>query len=495
MVRWIYWFRFHCFGNRLGFAAIANSCGQSFDTIQVDALPDIPSLNLGVDQSLCPGEIISISPGIANVSYEWQDGSTGNAYQSTQEETIILTISNDCGTTTDTLEVFESTDGPLVDLGQDILACEGEIITVPAGILGVDFLWQDGSIGTDFTTSISITLILQVSNLCGSDADTVIVDIHGVPPVVQLGADTSLCEGVSLQLTSTADAETTIAWQDGSSQPFFNVTSAGIYSLTESNRCGNDVDSVVVAYIDAPDDFTLGLDTTLCPGESIVLVAPITSFDNQWQDGSNQSTFVADQPIVYSLQISNECGTQSDSLSLSVDTRTPVVDLDPSIEWCEGDIITLDATQSFAANYQWSSGETTPTIQISSTGVFSIDISTPCSAVSQTVDIIPGADCFVAEIHDDIFIPNVFSPNNDNVNDVFTVSYGADLNVTGMEGSIFDRWGNLVYQSSTNPFSWDGRFAGDEMQPGVFVYMLKIVFLADGVERQMALTGDITLLR
>ena len=80
------------------FASITNSCGQSFDTMVISALPDVADLNLGPDQSLCPGEIISLSPGIANVQYLWQDGSTANTYQSTREETIILTISNDCGT-------------------------------------------------------------------------------------------------------------------------------------------------------------------------------------------------------------------------------------------------------------------------------------------------------------------------------------------------------------------------------------------------------------
>ncbi|MBL0008017.1 MAG: hypothetical protein IPP25_12840 [Saprospiraceae bacterium] len=81
----------------------------------ISALPDVADLNLGPDQSLCPGEIISLSPGIANVQYLWQDGSTGNTYQSTREETIILTISNECGTSTDTLEVTESTLGPQLD--------------------------------------------------------------------------------------------------------------------------------------------------------------------------------------------------------------------------------------------------------------------------------------------------------------------------------------------------------------------------------------------
>ena len=120
----------------------------------ISALPDVADLNLGPDQSLCPGEIISLSPDIANVQYLWQDGSTGNTYQSTREETIILTISNDCGTSTDTLEVTESTLGPQLDLGQDIQVCAGEIVIIESDIAGVNYLWQDGSTGSDYTLSL-----------------------------------------------------------------------------------------------------------------------------------------------------------------------------------------------------------------------------------------------------------------------------------------------------------------------------------------------------
>lgn len=190
--------------------------------------------------------------------------------------------------------------------------------------------------------------------LCGTDADTLIVDIYGVVPTPHLGSDTTVCEGISLFLTSTADAETTIAWQDGSSQLIYNVNAPGIFNL---------------------------------------------------------------------------------------------------------------------------------------------DISTPCASLSQTVDIIPGTDCFVAEIHNKIYIPNVFSPNGDGINDVFTVSYGADLDVIGMEGSIFDRWGNLVFGSQDIPFRWDGLFNGEHMMPGVYIYTLIISYLDNGQVRVKYFPGDITLIR
>jgi hypothetical protein len=170
-------------------ASITGVCGSSFDTLVVNALPDVPTLNLGPDQSLCPGEIINVNPGIPNVDYVWHDGSINNTYQSTQQESIILTISNDCGSSTDTLEIIESTQGPQVNLGPDIQACEGLVVNIPSGISGVNYFWQDGSTDPDFTTTQSGMFILQVSNNCGADVDTINVDISGVPPVTSLGPE------------------------------------------------------------------------------------------------------------------------------------------------------------------------------------------------------------------------------------------------------------------------------------------------------------------
>ncbi len=482
-------------GEGLFFASITNSCGSSFDTMEVVLLPDIPMLNLGPDQSLCPGEVVMIDPGIANVSYLWQDGSTNTFYNANQQETVILTISNACGTASDTLEVVENTLGPQVNLGPDILACEGDIITIPAGISGVNYLWQDGSVASSFVTNVSGEFILQVSNSCGMDTDTILVDIHGSIPDVDLGPDTSLCQGNILILNSSADPETSVQWQDGSSQLSYTVSSSGMYSLFESNHCGEDTDTISVTFIDQPVLFSLGPDTTLCPGDFIMLNAPNTTSDILWQDGSIQPSIIADQQATYWLQLSNACGSTSDSVIVTIDNLVPFLNLATSIPWCEGDVITLDATQSFSADYLWSNGAVAPTINVSTPDIYSVIVSTPCSTISQQVDVFPGPDCVIPVIKDDLYIPNVFSPNGDGINDVFTVSLGPDLNVTAMDGSIFDRWGNLVFSSDNNPFVWDGLFTDKEVLPGVYVYTLKLVVMDNGVERITRLSGDITVVK
>jgi gliding motility-associated-like protein len=98
----------------------------------------------------------------------------------------------------------------------------------------------------------------------------------------------------------------------------------------------------------------------------------------------------------------------------------------------------------------------------------------------------------------DIYIPNAFSPhNNDGINDVFMI-FGNEKIVAKINSfQVFDRWGELVWEDfnflPNNPArSWDGNLKGEPMNPAVFVYWAEIEFI-DGVTKLYK--GDVTLLR
>ena len=96
-----------------------------------------------------------------------------------------------------------------------------------------------------------------------------------------------------------------------------------------------------------------------------------------------------------------------------------------------------------------------------------------------------------------VYIPNIFTPNNDGINDHFEIFTGGG--VAAIETvRIFNRWGDLVYEGRNLPpnpsgtQTWDGTFNGKRMAPGVFVYTVEVVFL-DG--RSLTFRGDINLVR
>lgn len=68
-----------------------------------------------------------------------------------------------------------------------------------------------------------------------------------------------------------------------------------------------------------------------------------------------------------------------------------------------------------------------------------------------------------------IFIPNAFTPNGDGVNDIY---YIPDANLTNFEFTVFDRWGNQIYQTYNARFRWDGFSKGRAIPSGTYVFLL-----------------------
>jgi gliding motility-associated-like protein len=105
--------------------------------------------------------------------------------------------------------------------------------------------------------------------------------------------------------------------------------------------------------------------------------------------------------------------------------------------------------------------------------------------------------CRVIEISKDVFIPNVFSPNNDGINDWFFISSaeGALSTITFLR--IYDRWGGLVSEvfdilPNIQENGWDGTENGKSLMPGVFVWVAELKF-TDGTSEISS--GDVTLIR
>ena len=250
-------------------------------------------------------------------------------------------------------------------------------------------------------------------------------------------------------------------------------------------------DTINIDFLEPPLPFDLGPDTTICPGEFILLEAPSTAFEITWQDGSNQAGFVADEAMTYQLSLQNECGVEVDSLTVDFDSLQPILDLEPEIPWCRGDTIVLDATQAFGAAYTWSTGAQTPVITVTQPGLYVATVEGPCATISEEVEVFQSPECSESKF----YLPNVFSPNTDGVNDVFQLTASDGIVIQSNEVSIFDRWGNLLYYSTDLPFAWDGFSGNDDAPSAVYVYAVHLQYVINSVHAETILTGDVTLLR
>jgi gliding motility-associated-like protein len=115
-----------------------------------------------------------------------------------------------------------------------------------------------------------------------------------------------------------------------------------------------------------------------------------------------------------------------------------------------------------------------------------------CSDSALQVIVIPNPiDTTVpSAIKDAIFIPNAFSPNGDGYNDIWQVFTNADINYFAL--TIYNRWGEKVYESNNQKQGWDGTYKGELQAPQSFVYMLTVV-LQSGERR--AFKGSMLLMK
>ena len=94
-----------------------------------------------------------------------------------------------------------------------------------------------------------------------------------------------------------------------------------------------------------------------------------------------------------------------------------------------------------------------------------------------------------------IYSPNVFSPNGDGNNDIFTAYGNREVKLV-RRLLIYDRWGDAVWQGvdflADGSYGWDGLFRGQPMQPGVMAWICEVE-LVDGSTQKLA--GDVTLIR
>ena len=97
----------------------------------------------------------------------------------------------------------------------------------------------------------------------------------------------------------------------------------------------------------------------------------------------------------------------------------------------------------------------------------------------------------LAQSQTEVWLPNVFSPNGDNINDVFLPVFNCEQ-VDFYNLQIFDRWGNLIFESLSKDKGWNGKYQDQNINPGVYPYVVQ--YQIHGSERKVK-AGDVTLVR
>lgn len=457
-----------------------NMCGTASDTVNLD-LDSVLNVDLGpTDTVLCTGDTYTLTSNVIGNSYLWNNGSTLNNTLVSTALTYQLSVTNLCGTFTDTINVDYDT-SPITYLGPDSIYCITNLQTLSTSWSRSTFLWSNGNTTNSILADTNGTYWVQVTNLCGYDDDTVSIGYHQ-PILFSLGPDTNLCAGDSIFLDAPAP-NATWSWNDGSTDSIQTIYGPGMYSVSANNNCGTFRDSIFISEIDVPEITTIINDTLFCEGLSFArAIDPSTSDSILWMDGFNLYTRIFDSAAIYSFGLGNICGSVYDSFEVVIDSPA-VASLGNDTTICFGEIV----TKSFDLpnhSYEWSDGSSDSVNVFREKGLYSITITSPglCETYSEFI---------VKPCESQPFIPNAFTPgSSDNINTHFTIK---GEGIRKFRIAIYDRWGALVFQSFDMDNSWDGTIGTKEAATGVYSY---VIWYNTGISsKSVTLTGEVYLIR
>jgi gliding motility-associated-like protein len=314
-----------------------------------------------------------------------------------------------------------------------------------------------------------------INSFCNTCNDTSAVNCS-----VNLGNDTTLCQGDALILNATT-SNATYQWQDNSTNPTYTVSQQGTYwvKVTVNNCIATD--TINVSYNPLPM-IGLGNDTTLCQGDALILNATTSNATYQWQDNSTNPTYTVSQQGTYWVKVTvNNC-IATDTINVSYNPL-PVIGLGNDTTLCQGDALILNATTS-NATYQWQDNSTNPTYTVSQQGTYWVKVTVNNCSMADTLKV-ESKNCEII-----IEMPNVFTPNNDGVNDYF---YPIELKgITHVTLGIYNRWGQKLIETNNILTGWDGKYNGQVCTDGTYFWIIRYTTITN---ESKVLTGFLTLIK
>ena len=489
---------------------------------QPSVLPDA-----GLDQDICVGDTAFIAGNSPVDNGLWLlPNLQGNIDSPTDSMTfvtnlpvgvqpIVWRITENACIRTDTV-LINVLPIPAPDAGPDQFLCDTNAATLAAQTLGFGtgtwtILSGPGSLSNpnDSTAVLSglqvATTILEwrVDNGSCDGADTVEITVNDPPSNADAGSDQSLCDQPDFTLAAIPPAVGTGTWTSlgtailaDSSDPATTASGLSVgfndFVWTVSQPlCQDRIDTVTIEVVALPF-VEAGPDFTICEGDSLSLIGlPFTGM-GLWSDQAGTANFshpdsnvtsvsnlVNGQNIFYLTVVDGPCQAE-DSTMVQVDQLPTQANAGP-------DQIVPDNFTSLEGNI--------PSV---GSGVWTVilgdgSLADPTLASSEVSDLTLGSNELVWTISNgvcpstsdsvrieilDLLIPTGFSPNNDGRNDTWVVRGGQNYGTVRVQ--IFNRWGNLVFNSDNYQNDWNGLSNnGAELADDTYYY---IVNLGDGQE-------------
>ncbi len=478
-----------------------------YQNILVDSLPVI---TVSGNNTVCLGNssVLTVSAsGSGSYSYNWTphtglSSSTGAIinFNPTQTTSYTVTGTSNNGCSNFAVMTFAVDSLPDVLASNGVNICAGDSASLSAGGANT-YAWIPAA-GLNAVTGSAVfafplnpgtyTVIGTDANGC-SDTATVTVNVNQLPTIM-LNGNNPICKGDTTVISASGAVSYTWSPALGLSSttgtnPTIIITSHTTYTVTgtDVNGCSNN--SVITVTVNLMPVANAGPDDTICEGQNSFLNATGGS-SYLWNTGEGISsiTVMPSLSTTYTVVVSNSPCFDSDSVRVVVHS-VPTVDAGTNATIVSGASAALFGIG--VGNYLWtpSSGlscitckNTIATPTETTTYYFAVTDSNGCSSIDSvliTVDLKCG----------EFFIPNAVSPNGDGQNDILFVKANC---MEKMLFTIYNRWGEKVFETRDLNIGWDGYYNDQLMDTGVFAYKFLVTF---SNSEEMTYKGNITLLR
>ncbi|MEO5584565.1 MAG: gliding motility-associated C-terminal domain-containing protein [Flavobacteriales bacterium] len=484
----------------------------------------LPVVNAGNDTIICAGAQATIggmptSPTAAG--YQWNpatglnDATTANPIATpagTTSYTVSVTDGAGCSNTDSmTLTVQQL---PALVAGPDTSFCAGGSVQLNATGTG-SFHWtpdtglSNPDMGNPIASPAETTtyVVLLTDDLGCSSGDTLTVFVH-VLPAVSTGTGPWLCLGSSVIL-STSGSDGTYSWTPASSlndptstAPTATPGSTTSYTVTVTDMNNCTASDMVTVTVGTDPPINAGPEQHACVGVPVELGGSPTSVPGSsylWAPPSGLNDPTSANPMAsptgsteYTLTVTNDTCTSTASVLVNVGTQGQAgftARLEPG---CDALRTFLTDTSMDAVTWHWDFGNGTTSdsqnpqtmVPYGTNTLISLVIS-DASGCTDTISQLFTPGTYDALVR--ISLPNVFTPNGDGENDLFTLGTSAFLGpCASME--VMNRWGQTIFLSQGNDIKWDGTtIAGIPAIPGTYFYVVRV--------KDLQFKGNVTLLR
>lgn len=226
----------------------------------------------------------------------------------------------------------------------------------------------------------------------------------------------------------------------------------------------------------------------LCEGGSKRIGQNFLDGTYQWNTGSQDSTIIVNKSGTYIVNVDmGSCILSDTVVVINMNNLDNYLPQDTTI--CDGIILTVEIP--IPGTYLWNTGSINNNIKISEEGLYSVQIENQCGSFNQSFNVMTQeCDCQVNTA-------NIFSPNDDGVNDelIFYIDCQYQFNINSIR--IYDRWGSLVFEEKAKrdeKIIWDGKLNGNTLSSGVYCWVINYSYIENGQEISKVKSGNVTII-